>query len=146
MYFFENILLVFNKNLSYRMLIYNCECLVKPKKHQHVIQVSMFTSNNLNCQMRAQADRATGLKPVSKVRISADFRGPIYDQPLFEQNDRFAFRYTKQYSKYCSLNQRYVIHYLHAIWSYKHHSKLFSNYYSTNFERMSIRKNETLTG
>ena len=53
--------------------------------------------------MRAQADRATGLKPVSKVRISAEFQGPIYDQPLFEQNDRFAFKNTKQYSKYGSL-------------------------------------------
>ena len=45
--------------------------------------------------MRAQADRATGLKPVSKVRISAEFQGPIYDQPLFEQKDRFAFKNTK---------------------------------------------------
>ena len=83
-YFFENILVVFNKNLSYRMLIYNCIgiCLVKPKKQQHVI-VSMFTSNHLNCQMRAQADRATGLKPVSKVRISAEFQGPIFMTSLY---------------------------------------------------------------
>ena len=40
--------------------------------------------------MRAQADRATGLKPVSKVRTTTDFQGPIYDQPLSKQNDRFA--------------------------------------------------------